>query len=223
MPVCIGMTTKGDRCTRRVAEEGSYCWQHEAQNRGANIPESRQIQPEDIARSLVPGPVSTEKSHRRNPLWAIQALWMRSPWMSVHFWTPLLPFFIATFIRAVLSESWSAFRTFHFFNAGELALAIGLIGIFARQSIMQAEVLLPEDEDEDKKITVATNMLFLTVAQLAAFIAFEVINTLYLQRNMTELKGTLLIFQWIIVFLTLVICIYLNRVQASIKLKTEFK
>ena len=28
---CKGITTKGIRCKRRVANEGDYCWQHEIQ------------------------------------------------------------------------------------------------------------------------------------------------------------------------------------------------
>lgn len=140
-------------------------------------------------------------------------------WFIVHILIPLLPVLSAIILRFIFGEN-IELKTF---KLSDMALSIGIIVAFARQSLIEADRVL---DNEDKREEVIATAMLLLIQMFFCFISFASLEILDAMTHTTEdaqrLYKTTMKANDFTVIVLLISIYYVIRVQRGFKLKAKW-
>jgi hypothetical protein len=139
-------------------------------------------------------------------------------WLIIHILLPLLPLLIATFLRYVFDSK----ITLSTFKISDFSLTMGLIVAFARQSLLDAERTLDNDEKREEVAASAALMLFPLSFCLALFGAIESLEVILNTTTAKQFGDALLKAQISAIAVCIITAIWVILVQRSFKLKAKW-
>ncbi|MBC8181147.1 hypothetical protein H8E88_08485 [candidate division KSB1 bacterium] len=141
-------------------------------------------------------------------------------WLVVHIFYPILAFLLEGFIRFVSSKFTFSMNTF---SGSTLAMSQGLFCIFVSQSLLNAKIIL---DDEDKKQSRIMWVTVFTSVAIVCFVLFGLIvfsSTLFDYHDIQVAKEIKKSFE-IVVFISFVFVLPMaTRIQSSFDLRTNLK
>jgi hypothetical protein len=137
-------------------------------------------------------------------------------WLIIHLIVPLVPVLVAAFLRFIFGTqiTWATFKI------ADLSLAMALVVAFARQSLLDTERVLDNDDKREDVSAAATLLILPFSFCLTSFGALESLDVIVNRTN--QLSDAFTRAQWSAVFICIVAAIWVTLVQRSYKLKAKW-
>lgn len=138
-------------------------------------------------------------------------------WLTVYVLLPLVPYLVACGARLLSNPSlcWSNF------DVKELAVCLCLTSVFVRESLLDKEILLVNEEKEEEVAGAAAFCWLPAALFFTLFVLGQVFSTLVNQRNYTDLRATLVIVQLTTLLLSAAFLLAFVLIQRSFKLRAR--
>jgi len=139
-------------------------------------------------------------------------------WIIVHILFPLIPFFLAGFIRYIVKDYQINFDTF---STSTLAMSIGLICMLVNQSLLAANRPLTDSEELESIHGTATMFFILAIIGFAFFGILVAFRALFELNSMPEIKNAECGIGYLTGILSLITILWAIRAQRCYKLRAR--
>ena len=141
----------------------------------------------------------------------------RTLWLMVHLGGPVFPLVIKSLIRYI---SYPRLR-FDILDASDLALISVFIWLFVRQSLIDKEITLVNDDKKEELRTCVNGCFGGAIVFFAFYLLMEVFTTLVEGLHQTNNQPSLDITKWLVFVSFVVSMLVIFRIQQSFKLKAR--